>query len=130
VHQLALRGGAWLEPGDDLAFRERLPAVVHKLDARRVILRGKLRAAKTRRGQARFAKRLSRAYGNAAASLAPVLPAKGPAVQAVAAMQGSAAAHKDLAAAARNGWPQRYKRAKRSVKRKEAALARALAATR
>ena len=105
MHQLALRGGAWLEPGAGLAFRARLPKAVDKLNARRVTLRAKLRGAETRRGQARFAKRLSKAYGTAAATLAPVAPAKGAEAKVVAALRGSAAAYKQLAAAAAHGWP-------------------------
>ena len=45
--------------------------VLSHLGARRAELRGRLRAAETRRGQARFAKRLARANGRAATALAP-----------------------------------------------------------
>jgi hypothetical protein len=130
VRGLSLSGASRVTPDASLAVRARIPAVVDKLDARRVTLRAKLRAAARRRGQARFAKRLSKAYAAAAASLAPVTPAKGPAARTVAAMRASAAAHKKLAAAARKGWPKRYRLAKRAIKREDAALKRALRALR
>lgn len=127
VRQLSLRDGAWLEPGPDLAAQARLPATVAALDARRVPLRKQLQAANTRGAQARFARRLSRAYAAAAATLAPVTRAKSPADNVVNALRGTAAAQGKMSAAAAAGQPKRYRNAKRAVKRGDAALKRALA---
>ena len=129
VRQLALRDAAWLKPGEDLAVRARIPGAVGKLDARRVVLRKKLAAAKTRRGQARFARRLSRAYAAAAATLAPVTPAKGAPARLVGALR-AASASQALSVAAANGQPKRYRSEARgqapdAAERRVAALARA-----
>jgi hypothetical protein len=127
VRRLSLGGAERLRPSAGLVARTRLPAVISKLDARRVTLRKKLRAATTRRGQARFSKRLSRAYGAAAARLST---ADGATAKVAARLRASAAAQKRLSAAAANGWPKRYRQARRDVKRGDAALERALAAVR
>jgi hypothetical protein len=128
VRRLELRDAAWLAPREDLAVRARIPGVVSKLDARRVTLRKKLAAAKTRRGQARFARRLARAYAAAAATLAPVAPAKGAPAKLVTALKSASASQAKLSIAAAKGHPKRYKRAKRAIKRDDAAVKRALAA--
>jgi hypothetical protein len=130
VRQISVAGAERVAPEAGLAARARIPAVVAKLDARRVKLRTKLRAAERRRGQARFAKRLSRAYAAAAASLKPVTPAKGPVAKTVAALRAGAGSHRKLSTAAAKGWPKRYRMAKRAVKRDDAALRRALRALR
>lgn len=130
VKQLSLRDAGWLKPGADVAAQARLPLVTAKLNARRVALRKQLRGAKTRKGQARFAKRLSKANAAAAAGLAPVAPAKSPSAKVIASLRKSSAAYRGLAAAAANGWPKRYRMAKKSVKRSDAALKRALASAR
>jgi len=128
VRGLALRDAAWLKPGDDLAVRERIPDVVRTLDARRVALRKQLAAAKTGGAQARFARRLSRAYAAAAATLAPVAPADGAAAELVAALRAASASQAELSLTAENGEPKGYRTAKRAIERDEAAVKRALAA--
>lgn len=127
IRQLSLRDGAWLEPGPDLAAQARLPGTIAALDARRVPLRKQLNAAKTRGAQARFARRLSRAYAAAAATLAPVTRAKTPAADVVNALRATAAAQAKMSLAAAGGLPRRYRNAKLAVKRGDAALKRALA---
>ena len=73
----SLRGARPLVPSATLAFRRRLVPVLERLGARRAELRGRLRAARTHRGQARLAKRLARANGRAAAALAPRAASRG-----------------------------------------------------
>ena len=94
---------------------------------RRAQLRSKLRRATSRRGQARFAARLGRAHARTAARLAPWAPAKGAPRAVDHALRATGRAYGLLSAAARNGWPRRYRFARRAVRRGDAALSRALA---
>jgi len=125
-----LRGATPLVPSPTLAFRRELVPVVSHLNARRAELRGRLGAAPTRRGQARFAVRLDRAHARAAAALAPRATATGASRAVVRALTRTARAYRRLAAAALSGWPVRYGRARAAVARQDRALARAIARVR
>ena len=125
----SLSGASPLVPSATLAFRRHLVPVLDHLGARRAELRGRLRAARTHRGQARLAKRLARANGRAAAALAPKTASRGTR-NVVRILRGAEGAYGRLALAARRGWPVRYKRARAAVRRHDRALARAVARVR
>jgi hypothetical protein len=110
-----------------LAYRTKLPGAIAHLGDRRALLRSKLRHEPSRRGQARFAARLGRAHARTAARLAPWAPAEGAPRAVDRALRATGRAYGQLSAAARNGWPRRYKFARRAVRRGDAELTRALA---
>jgi hypothetical protein len=124
-----LHGATPLVPSATLAFRRLLAPVIERLGARRAELRARLRSAPTRRGQARFAARLDGAHGRAAAALAP-RAASGATHAVVVTLTRIARWYRRLSAAAANGWPVRYRRARAAVRRHDRALARTLARVR
>ncbi len=125
------RGGATpLVPSRTLAFRRRLAPVLERLNARRGALRTRLRAAKTRRGQARFSTRLGRAHERALVALKPRTPAAGAPRRVVTELRRTARGYRRLSLAARRGWPGRYRQARVSIRRSDRALARAVARVR
>lgn len=117
-----------LRPAADLALRAAVPGVIGKIDRRRVHLRDRLSRATTRRGQARLAGRLARAFDAAAARLAP--PATGVRAGAalIAGLNRTSAAYARLSGAARSNRPRRFRRAARAAVRGERRVRRALAA--
>jgi hypothetical protein len=121
-----LRNASPLVPSPTLAFRRRLAPVIDRLGDRRAALRGRLRAAPTRRGQARFAARLDRAHLAAVAALSAGTPPGAPRTV-VRELRASARGYRRLAVAARNGWPARYRIARTQIRRADRALSRALA---
>jgi hypothetical protein len=130
VTAAGLRGATPLVPSPTLAFRRRLVPVVDHLGTRRAELRGRLGAATTRRGQARFATRLARAHTRAATALAPRAATTGAPGAVVLALTRSARSYGRLAVAALNGRPARYGRARAAVARQDRALTRAIARVR
>ncbi len=126
----SLRGAESLVPSPTLAFRQRLGGVVGHLGARRAELRARLRRATTRRGQARLAGRLGRAHARAASTLAPRAPAAGAPHRVVRLLGANARSYERLSAAARSGWPVRYRRARAAIRRTDRALARTVARVR
>jgi hypothetical protein len=130
VTAAGLRGATPLVPSPTLAFRRELVPAVDRLGARRAELRGRLGAAPTRAGQARFAVRLDRAHARAATVLAPRATASGAPRAVVLALTRTARSYRRLAAAALSGWPVRYKRARAAVARQDRALARAISQVR
>jgi hypothetical protein len=128
VRKLELPGDAtWLPPAADVAARAAIPGIVRPLDAKRVKLRTRLDAAKTRGAQSRIAGKLSTAYNAAALQLEDVSPGKGPAAAVLGRLKANAVNYGKLGNAAAAGAPRRYKRAKRAVKKSEAQLKAALA---
>jgi hypothetical protein len=118
-----LGGAQPLAPAADLALRQRLPAAIERLDGRRTSLRRSLRGAQTRRGQARFARRLARAYARTGALLAPVAPrGAGP----LRAMHRADLAYRRLGRAALGGRRGSFARARVRVGAAEAALRKQL----
>ena len=124
-----LHGATPLVPSATLAFRRLLVPVIERLGARRAELRARLRAATTRRGQARFAARLDRAHAGAAAALAP-RAASGATHEVIVTLTRTARSYRRLSVAAANGWPVRYRRARAAVRRHDRALSRAVARVR
>ena len=122
-----LTGATPLRPAPALAYRTRLPGAIERFGDRRAQLRSKLERATSRRGQARFAARLGRANARTAVRLAPWAPAKGAPRAIDRALRATGRAYEQMSAAARNGWPRRYRLARRAVRRGDAALSRALA---
>lgn len=127
VRAVDLGAARALEPDEAMALRAALPAAIDRLGARRTELRVRLRAATTRRGQSLLAGRLARAYERAAATLAPIAPAQGRGTGVAPRLRRSAAAYRRMAVTARRNQPSRFRRAGRSVARREAAVNRALA---
>ena len=104
--------------------RAALPGAIARLDARRVTIRNKLRGARYRATQRRLGIRLSAAYIAAADRLTPAAPRTGPATTFTTALHGAARANRRMAIAAGHGWPKRYAKARRAVKRNDRFLAR------
>jgi hypothetical protein len=118
VRSIASPGGDALVPAPDLAFRRRAPAVLRRLDGKRVA--GRAALARGRRIAASH--RLARAHRAAAAALAP-FAAPGATAGTVAALRRTAASYDAFARArGRRG----FIAARKSVTRAEAALAAAL----
>ena len=126
LHALSLPGATWLRPAHDVAVHAALPGAIARLDARRVTIRNKLRGARYRATQRRLGIRLSAAYIGAADRLTPAAPRTGPATTVITALHGAARANRRMAIAAGHGWPKRYAKARRAVKRNDRFLARSL----
>lgn len=122
----SLRGASPLVPSPTLAFRRRLAPVTERVGTRRTELRAKLRQAATRRGQARFARRLGRVHAGAVSALAPLAPEDGAPRRVVRELRRIARGYGRLAAAAQAGWPERYRSARLGLQRSDRALAAAL----
>jgi hypothetical protein len=118
-----LGGAQPVAPAAGLALLQRLPAAIERLDGRRAGLRRSLRAAQTRRGQARFARRIARVYARTGARLAPVAP-KGSRV--LRAMHRADVAYRRLGRAALRGRRGGFARARVRVGKAEAALQKRL----
>ena len=118
-----LGGAQPVAPAADLALRQKLPAAIERLDGRRTTLRRSLRAAETRRGQARFARRLARVYARTGARLAPVAP-RGSRV--LGAMHRADVAYRRVARAALRNRRGGFARARARVGAAEAALQKRL----
>jgi hypothetical protein len=117
----------WLPPAPDVAAREAIPGIVGGLDAKRVKLRARLKAARTRGAQSRIAAKLSSAYHLAELKLGDTSPGKGAAGAVLARLKANAINYAKLGNAAAAAAPRRYKKAKRAVKKSEAQLKAALA---
>jgi hypothetical protein len=124
------RGATPLVPSRSLAFRRGLSPVFERLNARRGELRARLRAAPTRRGQARFSAKLGRAHERSLVALSPRTPATGAARRVVTELRRTARAYRRLSVAAQQGWPARYRLARLAISRSDRALARAVAQVR
>ena len=129
IGEASVAGASSLRPSPEFAYGTVLPGVIERLGDRRAHLRARLRGATTRRGQSRFAARLGRAHARAGARLAPWAPSGGPARGVDRALRATSRGYGRLSAAARHGWPKRYRMARRAVRRGDAALKRALAKT-
>jgi hypothetical protein len=125
VQRVELRGAVALPPSPGLAMRRRLPDAVADLNADRRAGRAALARAGTRRGQARAAARLAAAHRAAGRSLRP-WAAGAEARGVVEAIGPVAGAYGRLANAARQGRPQAYRAARRSVAASERRLGEAL----
>jgi hypothetical protein len=123
----SLRDASPLVPSRTLVFRRELAPVIDRLGHRRAELRGRLRAASTRRAQARFAARLDRAHLAAVSALSPAGAASSATRRVVRTLRASARGYRRLGIAARNGWPVRYRYARVEIRRADRALARGLA---
>jgi hypothetical protein len=117
---LRLSSGEWLRPSADLAAAAVAPPILRRLDSARLDARAALHRARTPRGQAHAARRLSAVHARAAGSLAPY--ADGRAGPVVAALRASSRSYAQLAAAAGARAPQRYRTARGAVRRDDAAL--------
>jgi hypothetical protein len=126
IERLDLGGARVLAPTDGLAFRHRLPAVVERLDDRRIDLRRGLRRSRGPGRQAAAAVRLARVHDAAAATLAPFAPERGAPVALMSALRRTARAYRGLAIATRRGAPVRHRRARREVQSAETRLKRQL----
>lgn len=126
IERLDLAGARVLAPSEDLAFRQRLGAMIDGLDQRRVDLRRTLRRSRTAPRQAAAANRLSRVHRGVAATLAPLAPETGAPVKLNAALRDTARAYRRLAIGARRGSAVRYARARRGIRAAEARLERRL----
>jgi hypothetical protein len=122
------KDAAWLPPSADVAAREAIPGLVAALDGKRVALRARLGAARTRGGQSRLAARLASAYDTAALRLADLSPGTGAAAAVLAELRANARSYARLGDAAAAGAPGRYRRAKVAVRQSEARLKTALGA--
>jgi hypothetical protein len=118
-------------PDPRAALKQRLPAAIAALNTVRRHARAALRSAPTSRRQAVPARRLERAYGKAAARLAPVAPRTGAGSTLPAALRRTAGAYRALGAAAtrhdRRGWARaraRVTAAERTVAARVAAARR------
>lgn len=127
VRRLGIAEGTVLAPADDLAFRSTLPPVLERLERARARGRAELNA-RTRRGQARAARRLGAAYASARSHLEAVTPPRGPARDVVNALVAGAAAYRAAGRAADDGDANRYTAAGGRVRSAEDALAAALGA--
>jgi hypothetical protein len=130
VANTVLRDATPLVPSPTLVLRRELAPVLSKLNRRRGPLRAKLRAATTRRGQARFAGRLGTAHRRGLAALTRHAPATGAPRRVVTELRRTARSYGRLAVAARHGWPGRYRQARVAIRRSDRALAAAVAAVR
>ena len=122
----ALAGAVPLRPARDLAFLAGLAAVLDHLGDRRATLRKRLRGATTRRGQARLAARLGRAHARAGAHLVPLTQGLAGPRDVTRSLRAVSRSYGHLSVAAANGWPKRYRIARRSLRRDEASLTRAI----
>jgi hypothetical protein len=121
-----IAGPQTLAPTADLAYRLRARAPLARLRAKRHAAGHALRRARTLRGQVRAARRLAAAHTAAAAAIAPLAPAHGPAHRVELALRRSAHAFAALAHHARDRRPRGYRRAQRQVRRDDARLETAL----
>jgi len=117
---LRLNSGEWLRPSVDVAAAAVAPPILRRLDGARLDARAALGRARTPRGQAHAARRLSAVHAGAAGSLAPYASGRAGAV--IAALRASAGSYARLAAAAGARAPQRYRNARRAVARDDGAL--------
>jgi hypothetical protein len=122
----AVGGAAAIMPGPDLAFRERVRTVVPALNQARSRGAKRLARARTPGGQRREALKLATAHATAAAALAPVTPAGGPARKVLGGLRATAGAYAALGAAAGEHARARYVEARKRVRHNEAALRTAL----
>jgi hypothetical protein len=128
VADAGLRDATALVPSPTLAFRRELAPVLSRLNQRRGALRAQLRAAPTRRAQARFAARLGAAHERALVALTARTSATGAPLRVLRAQRRTARWYGRLAVAARNGWPGRYRQARAAIRRSDRALAAAVKA--
>jgi hypothetical protein len=124
---LSVAGVRTQPPSADIALRERLPAVIARLNAARAKGGQALTSARTARGQRRAARALAAAHAAAAAKLVPLAAADGAGVAVVVRLKAGAAAYRGLAAAAGRKAPKRYAAARAKVRKTGAALRKALA---
>jgi hypothetical protein len=126
---LRLTRGRAFPLGPDKAYERRLQAAITRLGRARKAALQRLRRARTPGGQARAARAAAAAHTSAARSLrggSPSPAARGLNAAVVARLEEVAAAYRRVAAAARRGSRGAYNRARRNVRRAEAALTRAL----
>jgi hypothetical protein len=121
-----MSGAAVLAPAADLAFRQRIPAVLAKLNAARAGAGRALAAARRARGQARAAAQLAQAHATAAAKLRPLVVAGTPAGRVVRRLNEAAGAYRNVAGAANRRAPRRYAAARGRATKAGAALRTAL----
>jgi hypothetical protein len=129
VGSLSVPGAATSPLAELDAWSERLDRTFARLNPMRSAQRSRLRAAPTRRRQARVASQLAGAHRDAARALSrgavPQVAARAQR-SVVHELNGIAASYRGLGHAARRGDRRAYRSARRSVSRREAALQRLL----
>jgi hypothetical protein len=126
ARSLQLDGASALTPAPEAAAAIVLPATAAQLNRRRSLERRRLAATRTPSGRSASARRLARAYSEAAARLRPV--AAGQAARLTDALDALARGHRALAAASMRRQAARARRAGAAVNRGERRLGTLLAA--
>jgi hypothetical protein len=129
LDQITVAGAKPIAPDAGTAYRMRAPATLKALDAARVRERTALRRSKGPEGQERAARTLWRAYGAAAAELAPFAASGEPSARVVAALRDAARAYRALGDAAHRRSKPAWARARTVVSRAERTLKTRVAAT-
>jgi hypothetical protein len=122
----AVGGAPAVTPGADLAFRARVRAVVPDLNHARARAGKRLNRARTPGAQQAAALKLAAAHRAAAVALQPVTPSSGPARNVLGRLGATATAYRALAGAAGKHSRARYGKARKRVRKAEAALRTAL----
>jgi hypothetical protein len=129
LDQITVEAATPIVPAAGTAYALRAPAILKPLDASRVRERVALRRSKGPVGQERAARVLWKAYGSAAAELAPYAVEGQPSVQVVAALRVTARAYRSLADAAHRRSRRAWTRSRTAVSRAERTLKTRVAAT-
>ncbi len=119
LEQITVDGAQPIAPKAGTAYRLRAPETLRGLDETRVRERAALRRSKGPVGQERAARALWKAYGDAAAELAPYAAAGEPSAQVVAALRETARAYRALGDAAQRRSKRAWARARTAVSRAE-----------
>jgi hypothetical protein len=129
LDQITVEGAKPITLNAGTAYRMRAPAILKGLDEVRVRERIALRRSKGPVGQERAARTLWKAYGAAAAELAPLAPEGEPSARVIAALRETARAYRALGVAADRRSTRAWKRARSGVSRAEKTLEARVAAT-
>jgi hypothetical protein len=130
LEQITVDGAKPIAPAAGTAYRLRAPSTLKRLDAARVRQRVALRRSQGPVGQEQAARTLYKAYGDAAAELAPFAAASGePSARVVAALRDAARAYRALGDAAQRRSQRAWARARTAVSRAERTLKTRVAAT-
>ena len=129
LDQITVDGAQPIAPKAGTAFDLRAPETLKGLDEARVRERTALRRSKGPVGQERAARTLWKAYGDAAAELAPYAAAGEPSVEVVAALRETARAYRALGDAAHRRSKRAWARARAGVSQAERELKARVAAT-
>jgi hypothetical protein len=130
IRSVRVPGGAVVKPRADLAFQQRLAALLPAMNKIRVDARTDLRRASHPKGQAAAARRLWRAYQGAAVALRPVLPPSGAPTALPGSLTNASQAYRRLSIAAGHRDFGAWRRASRAVRTAEAQLSRRISGAR